>query len=134
MQQIEKFSKENLVVETIEMDDTGTLRMGKELHLREEFSWRSPQRERRMLTVNLKGPEGRSGHQQLRGGAVGVTFRGVAARLGWDWARLRSHLHWLVGKGVCGEGIHRRVSQLMLNKESVLLTVSWVLIVFRISY
>ena len=90
MRQIEKFSKENLVVETIEMDETGALRTRKELHLREEFSWRSPQRESGMLTVNLKGPEGSSGNQQLRGGAVGVTFRGIAARLGWDWARLCS--------------------------------------------
>lgn len=53
-----------------------------------------------MLTVNLKGPEGSSGDQQLRDGAMGVTFRGVAARLGWDWARLHSQLHQLVGKGV----------------------------------
>lgn len=81
------------------MDETGAPGTGKELHLREEFRWGSPQRERGMLTANLKGQRGVRG-PALRGGAAGVASRDVAARLGWDWARLCSQLHGRVGKNV----------------------------------
>lgn len=41
----DKFSRETLAVETTETDEIRALRTGKELHLREEFRRRSPQRE-----------------------------------------------------------------------------------------
>ena len=48
----------------------------------------------------LEGTRGEFRRSAAEGGGYGCDLWGVAARLWWDWARLHSQLHQLVGKSV----------------------------------
>lgn len=81
--------------------------MGKEPHLREEFSWRSPQRERGDANSQLEGTRGELRRSAAEGWGYGCDLQGCSCQAGVGLGQAAFTASSACWQG-CGEGIHRR--------------------------